>query len=106
MFPDPRGKVFSLRGWAPLPGRASDVEPDPLRQGQVGGIIDRIRLPAHIGFPGIAAALPASTGLFFTSEGSADLGSRSADIDIRYAAVAAGGRKEPLRFPEVEGHDG
>ncbi len=44
--------------------------------------------------------------LFFAAEGSADLCTGGADVDVGDAAVGAGGGEELLGFAEVHGEDG
>src|ERR1700743_481542 len=45
-----------------------DIEFDALRQRQLLGIVDRIGLTPHIGFPGVTAAFPAAARFLFPAE--------------------------------------
>src|SRR5215218_362262 len=83
-----------------------DLELHPLRERQVGAPVDRAGLAAHVGFPGVGAGFAASSGLLLSSEGSADLGSRGADVHVGDAAVTARGGQETLRRAHVQGEDG
>ena len=50
-----------------------DVEADSLCEGQVGAVVDGVGGTAHVLLPCVGAGLAPSAGLFFASEGSADL---------------------------------
>ena len=65
------------------------VKPDSLCQGQGCTVIDCVCLPPHIGFPGITAAFPSTSGFLFTAKCPADFSPAGADIDIGNSAVAA-----------------
>ena len=43
---------------------STHVESNSLRQRQVVAVVDRAGLPAHVGFPGIAARFAAAAGSF------------------------------------------
>src|SRR5690606_21797221 len=73
----------------PCPGCRSEAKVDPLRQGQLPGIVDGIGLSSHIGFPGIASAFPAPAGFFLAAECAADLRTGSADVHVGDTAIAA-----------------
>ena len=73
-----------IRGHGPL---LLQIEIDALSQRQVTAPVDRIRLPAHVGFPGIGSCLTATTRFFFAAKCTTDLGARRADVDIRDAAI-------------------
>src|SRR5690606_5419247 len=98
-FPVPRS-LFPL--FAP----GLQVELDPLRQRQRIRVIDRVRLPPHVGLPRIRARFPATAGLLLAAEGAADLGPGGADVDVGDAAVRTGRRQEFLRRLQVVGEDG
>ena len=49
------------------------AELNALCQRQIVTPVSRIRLPPHVGFPGIRAGLTSSTGFLFASKGAADL---------------------------------
>src|SRR5262245_45098157 len=74
------------------PGSALQVEADALRERQCRTPVDRAGLPAHVRFPGVGARFAAATRFLFTAEGTADFGTRGADIDVGNTAVAALGR--------------
>src|SRR6185369_1026812 len=82
------------------------LELHSLRERQRGSPVDGAGLAAHVGFPGVGAGFAASSGLFLSSEGAADLGSRGSDVDVGDAAVAAGRGEEALGGAHVEGEDG
>src|SRR6478672_1868269 len=65
---------------------SSEVELDALRQRQEVGVVDGIRLSAHIGLPCIAAGLAAAAGLLLATERAADLGAAGAAVDVGDAA--------------------
>ena len=48
------------------------AELNALRQRQIVTPVDRVRLPPHIGFPGIRAGLASAAGFLLASEGAAD----------------------------------
>src|SRR5690606_40632930 len=58
VFPFPSGYRLAATG-----SRPSQIELDPLRQRQRIRVIDRVRLPAHVGLPRIRAGFPATAGL-------------------------------------------
>src|SRR3954447_13965382 len=60
-----------------------------LRQRQFFGVVDGHGLPAHISFPGVAAAFAATTGFFFATESAADFRATGADIHIGDATITA-----------------
>src|SRR5580704_3523355 len=68
----------------PLPPglHRSDVEPNPLSERQLRTPVDGVRLAPHVRLPGIRARLAAAAGVFLAAEGAADLGPRSAEIDV------------------------
>src|SRR5690606_31600407 len=65
----------------------------------------RVSLPAHVSLPGIASALSSASGFLLTSECSADLRTRSADVHIGDSAIASCCRKELLSLAEIKSHD-
>ncbi len=71
------------------PPSSGDVKPHALGQRQLLAVVDRARLPAHVGFPGVGAGLAAAAGRLLAAEGAADLGARGADIDVGDPAVRA-----------------
>src|SRR5699024_2768899 len=82
---------------------AGSEELDALRQRQLAGVVDRVRGLPHIGLPRIGAGFASAAGLLLTAEGTADLRSRGADVDVGDAAVRP--RDEPLGFGELGGED-
>jgi len=64
-----------------------DVEFNALGEREIGAIIYCIGLSAHIGFPGIGARFPSTTGFFFTTEGTTDLSTGSTNIYVGDSAV-------------------
>ena len=70
-------------------GFCSEIKFYSLCQWKLMGKVDGIGLPAHIRFPGIAAAFPAATGFFFTAKSTTDLRAAGANIYIGNAAIAA-----------------
>src|SRR5699024_5919197 len=78
-------------------------ELDALRQRQLPGVVDRVRGLPHIGLPRVGAGFASAAGLLLTAEGTADLRSRGADVDVGDAAVRS--RDEPLGFGELGGED-
>src|SRR5262245_40152563 len=81
-------------------GGDSNPEFNPLRQWQRIGPVDRVRLTAHVGLPGVRAGLAAAAGLFLAAEGAADFGARRADVHVGDAAIGSAGREESLRRSE------
>src|SRR5699024_4116692 len=73
-------------------GRGSE-ELDALRQRQLAGVVDRVRGLPHIGLPRVGAGFASAAGLLLSAEGTADLRSRGADVDVGDAAVRP--RDEP-----------
>ena len=61
--------------------------------------VDGVGLAAHVGLPGVGAALAAAAGLLLAAEGAADLGAAGAGVDVGDAAVAARGGEEELGSP-------
>src|SRR3954453_7835838 len=87
--------------------RLADVELDPLRQRQLGRVVDGRRLPPHVRLPGVGARLAAAAGPrpppapLPPPERPADLGAGRADVDVRDPAVGADRRQELLRLAQV-----
>src|SRR5690606_25316481 len=92
------GRAAPTRTWL-----SSDVELDALGQRQRVGVVDGIRLPAHIGTPRVRARFAATAGVLLAAEGAADLRTRGADVDVGDAAVRTGRRQEGLGALEVGG---
>src|SRR6478752_10205021 len=67
----------------------SEIELDALRERQCVGVVDRVRLPAHVRLPCVRTRLAAAAGFLLAAEGAADLGTGRADVDVRDAAVGA-----------------
>ncbi len=83
-----------------------DVEDDSLGEGKGFAVVDGVGGAAHVGFPGVGAGLAAAAGLFFAAEGTADLGTGWADVDVGDSAVGAYRGEEDLGLGEVLGEDG
>src|SRR5687767_9826171 len=79
---------------------SGDVELDALRERQVARVVDRVGLAPHVDLPGVGTRFAAAARVLLAAERAADLGTRSADVDVGNAAVAAGRRQEPLRMLE------
>ena len=62
---------------------------DALRQRKLLREIHRRRLPAHVGFPRVTAALASAARFFFPAKGAADFRAAGADVHVREATVAA-----------------
>src|SRR5450759_2115406 len=77
----------------------------PLGQRQLIPVVDRRGQAAGVCLPRVAAALAASAGLFLAAESPADLGPRSAGVDVRHAAVRPERRREQFSFTQVGGED-
>ena len=69
-------------------------ELDALGQRQIAAIIQRASLAAHVRLPGIATRLAAAARFLLAAERAADFRTRSADVDVGDAAVAARGRQK------------
>src|SRR5258708_15775603 len=82
-----------------------DVEAGALGWGEVGAVVDGVGGSAHVLLPGVGAGFAAASGFFFATEGSADLCTRGADVDVGDAAVGAGGGEELLGLAEVHVED-
>src|ERR1051325_11391636 len=82
------------------------AEFDPLRQGQILRVIDRVGLAAHVALPGVAAALPSAAGFLLAAERAADLRAARAGGDVGHAAVAAANAEELLGLAHVVGENG
>jgi len=82
------------------------AEANPLRQRQLGAPVDGVRLPAHVGPPGVRSAFAAAAGLLLAAEGPADLRPAGADVDVGDSAIAADGREESLGLEQVPREDG
>src|SRR5919198_1873097 len=65
----------------------TDVEADALGEWQLGAVVDRAGLAAHVGLPGIRAGLAAATGRLFAAERAADLRTGGPHVHVRDAAV-------------------
>src|SRR5438874_5864123 len=76
---------------------------DSLRQRQLGGKIDRVRLASHVLLPAIASAFAAAAGLFLAAECAPDLRAARTGIYIRDSAIASGCAHESFRFACVVG---
>src|SRR5438093_2304026 len=61
---------------------------DSLRQRKLRGKINRVRLAAHITFPGIAAAFASAAGIFLAAERSAYFRAARASVHVRDPAIA------------------
>src|SRR4051794_32538975 len=85
--------------------RSADVELDALRERQLGRVVDRRGLRAHVRLPRIGARLAAAARLLLAAEGAADLGPGRPDVDVRDAAVRADGGEELLRLAQVVRED-
>src|SRR5688572_4855965 len=86
-------------------GWRSEVELDALCQRQRVGVVDGIRLPAHVGAPCIRTRLATAAGFLLATERTANLGAAGADIDVGDAAVRARCRQERLGRLQVLGED-
>src|SRR5262249_29173438 len=95
-------RSLELRRRAALVGAA---ELNSLRQRQLAGKVDRVRLPAHVIFPAIAAAFATATGIFLAAERAADLRTARAGVHVRNSAIASDGTYEFLSFAHVVGED-
>src|SRR5690606_31671521 len=95
-FPGPRSQAACV---------SIDVEGHALRQRQRLRIVDGVGSAAHVSLPGVRAGLPAAARLLLAAKGAADLGARSADIDVGDTAVRALRREESLRFRDVARED-
>src|ERR1043166_866147 len=96
-------------GWSQPGRKTSDkvlAKRNSPRQGQVFGVVDGDRLPAHVGFPGVTAAFTPAAGLLFAAKGTADFGAAGADVDVGDAAIAAAAGQELLGFAEVVRENG
>src|SRR5882672_5391496 len=67
----------------------SEIELDALRERQRVGVVDRVRLPAHVRPPCVRSRFAAAAGFLLAAECAADLGTGRADVDVRDAAVGA-----------------
>jgi len=76
----------------------SFTEADALGKRQLGGIVDRHGLAAHVVFPGIAAAFATAAGVFFAAERAADFRAAGADVDVGDAAIATAPRRGTVRL--------
>src|SRR5581483_493453 len=83
-----------------------ELELDALRKRQRIGVVDRVRLAAHVGLPGVGARLAAAAGFLLAAERTADLGAARADVDVRDAAIGTRARQECLGRFHVQGEDG
>src|SRR5919106_4250501 len=81
--------VAAQRNPALLNSSILEHEPDALREGQRGAVINGIGRSAHVALPSIRARFAAAARLFLSTERTADLGARRAEIDIGDAAVGA-----------------
>src|SRR5438477_3706709 len=70
------------------------AEPDPLRQRQLAAPVDGGRLAAHVRLPRVGSGLSPAARFLLAAERAADFRTRSADVDVGDAAVAAQGRQE------------
>src|SRR3546814_15311222 len=85
-----------------IPALASEVEFNPLRQRQRVGVVNRIRLPPHVGPPCIRTRFAAAAGFLLATEGAAALGAGGADVDVGAASVTTrDGRELPPRLQVV-----
>src|SRR6185312_9698592 len=84
---------------------AAHVEANALGQRQRATPVDRARLPAHVGLPGIGTGLASAARFLLTAEGTADLSSRGADVDVGDPAIAAERRQEALRDLQAVGEE-
>ena len=78
---------------------------NPLRQRQRVRPVDRVRLPAHVGFPRVGSGLAAAAGFLFAAERAADLGARRADVDVGDAAVRSARGEELFSRAHALGED-
>src|SRR5690606_9313352 len=76
-----------LGGFLADPADVPSAELHALGQRQFGGVVDRVRRPAHIRLPGVRAGFATAAGVFLAAERAADLRARGADIDIRDSAI-------------------
>src|SRR5215470_1382294 len=83
--------------------RGSEIELDALRERQRVGVVDRVRLPAHVRLPRIGARFAPAAGFLLAAERAADLGAGRTDVDVRDATVRARRRKILLGRLEVLG---
>src|SRR5580765_7345003 len=70
------------------------AELNALSQRQVVTPVGGVRLPPHIGFPGIRAGFAPSAGFLFAPKGAADLRPGCTDIHIGDSAIAADSGRE------------
>src|ERR1035437_3710213 len=71
--------------WRPEAGSRtthSQLERHPLRERQVAPPVDRVRLPAHVGLPGVGAGLAPATGFLLATKRATDLGARRPDVHV------------------------
>src|SRR5205814_8896519 len=73
-------------------------ELDSLRERQLSRKVNRVRLTAHITFPGIAAALASAAGIFLAAKRAADLRPARAGVDVSDSTIAPDRAHEFLRF--------
>ena len=64
-------------------------------------VIDRGGLPAHVGFPRIAAALAAAAGFLLAPKRAANFRAARADVYIGDAAIAAARGQKLFRLAHV-----
>lgn len=69
-------------------------------------VVDGVGGAAHVGLPAVGAGFAAASGLLFAAEGTPDLGSGGAYVDVGDAAVGAHCGEEEFGFGEVLGEDG
>ena len=62
------------------------------REGQTTAVVDGARLSSHVRLPCIRTRLPATAGLFFTTEGPANLSTGRTQIHVGDATVRSHGR--------------
>src|SRR5436190_17692066 len=74
---------------------------DSLRQRKLRGKINRVRLAAHITFPGIAPAFASAAGIFLAAESAANFGATRTGVDVCDPAIAPNRAHEFLRLADV-----
>src|SRR5439155_2133938 len=81
-------------------------ELDALRQRQLRGKVNRVRLAAHVILPAITATLASAAGIFLPAERATDLRPTCAGVHVCNSAIAAHGTNEFLGFAHVVGENG
>ena len=81
-----------------VPSQPSEIEFNALCQRQLGAPVQGVGLATHVGSPGVAARLSASTRVFLTSEGSADLSTAGAHAPKERRGILERGDEVGLGF--------